>query len=48
MHKSREVPDCQEGEGGEDQKGERAPLSCTPPLLSQKVLTHKGGGADVG
>ena len=48
MHKSREGPDCQEGEGGEDRKGERAPLSCAPPLPSQKALTHEGGGAGNG
>ena len=24
------------------------PLSCAPPLPSQKALTHEGGGADVG
>ena len=29
-------------------EGKKAPLSCTPPLPSQKALTHEGGGADIG
>ena len=33
-------------EGGSNR--EAAPLSCTPPLPSQKLLTHKGGGTGDG
>ena len=33
-------------EGGGE--GEATPLSCAPPLPSQKLLTHEGGGAGDG
>ena len=38
------------GKVGEEGRSyhEMAPLSCAPPLPSQKLLTHKGGGTDAG
>ena len=40
---------CKRGEeGGEKSEEKQAPLSCTPPLPSQKALTHEGGGTDGG
>ena len=35
------------GEEGGSQT-EATPLSCAPPLPSQKLLTHKGGGTGIG
>ena len=40
VEREREREDCQEGQ--------EAPLSCVPPLPSQKALTHEGGGEDGG
>ena len=34
--------------GKERESGEAAPLSCAPPLPSQKLLTHEGGGTSDG
>ena len=49
MHKSREGQDRQEGKRGVNGKEEeQVPLSCAPPLPSQKALTCEGGGADDG
>ena len=38
------------GKAGEEQENqtETTPLSCAPPLPSQKLLTHEGGGTGIG